>query len=237
MTVSNREWAWRHARPLGPDSRTRHARSLAAASSATCCPSPSGTAWASSSGPELKAELLDYCRSRLATYKRRRTLDLPTHSPRAERQALQAPAARALLGRVQLAGDLARGVVSEEPADRFAGGGKMFGVLPRLEQLRGRRECGDLAAGLGRVVLINSREHEHRRAQGPHLVPGHADGEAGSPHRGGERLDLVAADIVALAHELLAPLLPEVVEEFPVALDDPARMLEDGRDDSFRREF
>jgi hypothetical protein len=42
-------------------------------------------------------------------------------------------------------------VVSEEPADCFGGGGKVLGVLPRLEQLGDRRECGDLAAGLGRV--------------------------------------------------------------------------------------
>src|SRR5512135_848914 len=66
------------------------------------------------------------------------------------------PGARRLLGRAQLAGVLARGVVSQEPAGRFGGGGKMSGVLPRLEQLGGWRECGDLAAGLGRVVLIDS---------------------------------------------------------------------------------
>src|SRR5512146_158253 len=142
-----------------------------------------------------------------------------------------------LPGRVQLAGDLARGVVSEEPADRFGGGGKVLGVLPRLQQLGGRRECGDLAAGLGRVVLIDSGQDEHRRAEGPHLVPGHADGEVRSPHRGGERLDLIAAEIVALAHELLTPLLPQIVKELPVARDDPDRLLEYGRDDSFRREF
>ena len=53
-------------------------------------------------------------------------------------------------------GGLARGVVSEEPADRFGGGGQMPGVLPRLEQLGGRRERGDLATSLGRVVLIDS---------------------------------------------------------------------------------
>src|SRR6516225_5193597 len=139
-------------------------------------------------------------------------------------------------GRAQLAGDLARRVVSEEPADRFGGGGQPLGVLPRLEQLGGRRERGDLAAGLGRVVLIDSGQDEHRRAEGPHLVPGHADSEVGSPHRGGERLDLIAAEIVTLAHELLTPLLPEVVKQLPVARDDPDRLLEDGRDDSFRRQ-
>src|SRR5215471_15078952 len=131
---------------------------------------------------------------------------------------------------------LARGVVSQEPADRFGGGGKMLGVLPRLEQLSSRRECGDLAAGLGRVVLIDPGEDEHRRAEGPHLVPGHADGEVGSPHCGGERLDLVAGEIVALVYELLTPRLPQVVKELPVARGDPDRLLEDGRDDSFRRD-
>src|SRR6516225_9159576 len=140
-------------------------------------------------------------------------------------------------GRAQFAGDLARRVVSEEPADRFGGSGQTLGVLPRLEQLGGRRERGDLAAGLGRVVLIDSGQDEHRRAEGPHLVPGHADGEAGSPHRGSERLDLVAAEIVALAHELLTPRQPEVVKQLPVARDDPDRLLQDGRDDSLRREF
>src|SRR5215472_14108711 len=114
---------------------------------------------------------------------------------------LSRPGPPRLLGRAQLAGDLERGVVSEEPADRFGGGGKMLGVLPRLEQLGGRRECGDLAASLGRVVLIDSGEDKHRRTEGPHLVPGHADGEVGSPHRGCERLDLVAGEIVALVHE------------------------------------
>src|SRR5690349_21227274 len=58
---------------------------------------------------------------------------------------------------------LTRGVVSEEPADRFGGGGQMLGVFPRLEQLSGRRECGDLAAGLGGVGLIDSRQDEHGR--------------------------------------------------------------------------
>jgi hypothetical protein len=53
-----------------------------------------------------------------------------------------------------------------------------------------------------------------------------------SPHRSGERLDLVAADVVALAHELRSPLLPYVVKELPVARDDPRRLLKDGRDDS-----
>src|SRR6516162_10692518 len=113
-------------------------------------------------------------------------------------------------GEMRGLGGLARGVVSEEPADRFGGGGQMLGVLPRLEQFGGRRERGDLATSLGRVVLIDSGQDEHRRAEGPHLVPGHADGEAGRPHRGGERLDLVAAEIVTLAHELLTPLLPQV---------------------------
>ena len=74
-----------------------------------------------------------------------------------------------------------------------------------------RRECCDFAAGLGRVVLIDSGNDEHRRADGPHLVPGHADGEVGTPHCGGERLDLVAGEIVARVHELLTPLLPQVL--------------------------
>jgi hypothetical protein len=52
-----------------------------------------------------------------------------------------------------------------------------------------------------------------------------------------DRLDLVAAEIVALALELLTPLLPQVVKQFPVARDDPDWLLEDSRDDSFRREF
>src|SRR5215469_16423962 len=138
---------------------------------------------------------------------------------------------------VKLAADLrARGVVSQEPADRFGRGGKMLGILPRLEQLSGRRECGDLAAGFGWVELIDSGEDEHRRAERPHLVPGHADGEVGSPHCGGELLDLVAGEIVAVVHELVTPLLPQVVKEFPVARGDPDRLLEDGRDDSFRRD-
>src|SRR5262249_24677622 len=124
-------------------------------------------------------------------------------------------------GRAQLAGDLARRVVSEEPADRFGGGGQTRGGLPPLRQFGGRRARGELAAGLGRVVLIDSGQDEHRRAEGPHLVPGHADGEVGSPHRCSERLDLVDAKIVTLAHELLTPLLPEVVKQLPVARDDP----------------
>src|SRR6185312_468709 len=70
-----------------------------------------------------------------------------------------------------------------------------------------------------------------------HLVPGHTHGEAGSPHRGGERLDLVPGEIAAAAHELLTPLLPQVVKELPVGRDDPDRLLEDSRDDSFRREL
>ena len=43
----------------------------------------------------------------------------------------------------------------------------------------------------------------------------------GSPHRGGERLDLVNAEIVALAQQLLTPLLPDAVKQLPVAVDDP----------------
>src|ERR1700733_13353561 len=135
------------------------------------------------------------------------------------------------------ASTLARGVVVEEPADRFDGGGQMLGVLPQLEQLGGRRERGDLAAGLGRVVLIDAGQHQHRRAEGPHLVPGHTDGEARSPHRGGERLDLLAAQIAAAARELLTPLLPHGDKQLPVAVGDPDRLLQDGRDDSFRRQF
>ena len=49
----------------------------------------------------------------------------------------------------------------EEPADRFGGAGKMLGVLPRLEQLGGRRECGDLAAGLG-GALADHKDDEIR---------------------------------------------------------------------------
>jgi len=83
---------------------------------------------------------------------------------RGGRSAVQAGVAFEVAGvpgaRIKLAGVLARGVVSQEPADRFGGGGKMPGVLPRLEQLGGRRECGDLAAGLGRVVLIDSGQDE-----------------------------------------------------------------------------
>src|SRR5215472_9741858 len=112
----------------------------------------------------------------------------------------------------------------------------MLGVLPRLEQLSGRREGGDLASGHCRVVLIDSGEDEHRRAEGPYLVPGHADGEVSGPHAGGERLDLIAGEIVALVHELLTPRFPQVVEEFPVARGDPDRLLEDGRGNSFRRD-
>jgi len=98
---------------------------------------------------------------------------------RGGRSAVQAGVAFEVAGvpgaRIKLAGVLARGVVSQEPANRLGGDGKMPGVLPRLEQLGGRRECGDLAAGLGRVVLIDSGQDEHRRAEGPHLVPRHAD--------------------------------------------------------------
>ena len=55
-------------------------------------------------GPELEAELLAYCRGQLATYKCPRTIDFTDELPRdAERQALQAAAARALLGRARLA--------------------------------------------------------------------------------------------------------------------------------------
>src|ERR1700722_13870697 len=113
----------------------------------------------------------------------------------------------------------------------------MPGVLPRLDQLGGRGECGDLAGGVRRVKLIDSGQDEHRRTEGPHLVPGHADGEVRSPHRGGERLDLTAAEIVALAHELLTPWLPRVGKQPPVARGYPDRLLDDGRDASFRREF
>jgi hypothetical protein len=55
-------------------------------------------------------------------------------------------------------------VVSEEPADRFGGLGKMLSVLPRLG---GRRECGDLAAGLGRVVVIDSGQAFDRIGREP----------------------------------------------------------------------
>src|SRR5689334_12921380 len=73
----------------------------------------------------------------------------PADFPRAGRQALPLTCCASVLRRSQLAGDLARGVVPEEPADCLGGGGKVPGVLPRLEHLGGRRECGDLAAGLG----------------------------------------------------------------------------------------
>jgi hypothetical protein len=89
----------------------------------------------------------------------------------------------------------------------------------------------------GGLLTAASGQIFHRRAEGLHLVPGHADGEAGSLHRGGERLDLIAAEIVAFAHELLTPLLPHVLKQLPVAVDDPDRLLEDGRDDSFRRQL
>ena len=122
-------------------------------------------------------------------------------------------------------------------ADCLGGGGKVLGVFPRLEQLGSWRECGDLAAGLGRVVVIDSGQHQHWRAEGPHLVPGHADGEAGGPHRRGERLDLIVAEIFSFAREPLTPLLPDAVKQLTVALNDPDRLLQDGRDDPFRREL
>jgi hypothetical protein len=46
-------------------------------------------------------------------------------------------------------------VVLQEPAGRFGGGGQVPGVLPRLEQPGGRPAGGDLAAGPGRVILID----------------------------------------------------------------------------------
>src|SRR6202167_9534 len=52
-----------------------------------------------------------------------------------------------------------------------------------------------------------------------------------------ERLDLIAAEIISLAREPLTPLLPDAVKQLTVALDNPDRLLEDGRDDSFRREL
>jgi hypothetical protein len=48
-------------------------------------------------------------------------------------------------------------VVLEESADRFGGDGQMLGVFPRFEELGGRRECGDLAAGLGPADSIRMK--------------------------------------------------------------------------------
>ena len=51
-------------------------------------------------GPELAHELIDFCRERLAHFKCPRTVDFVAELPRsADRQALQAPAARRVLGR------------------------------------------------------------------------------------------------------------------------------------------
>ena len=61
-----------------------------------------------SAGPELKAELLAYCRARLATTSARAPWTSLTASQGAERQALQAAAAGALLGGAWFAGHLSR---------------------------------------------------------------------------------------------------------------------------------
>ena len=57
--------------------------------------------------------------------------------------------------------------------------GSTRGPSPARAARRTARARGDLAAGLGRVVLIDPRQDEHRRAGEPHLVPGRADCEAG----------------------------------------------------------
>ena len=53
-------------------------------------------------GPELERELLEFVQSKLAHYKCPKAIDFERELPRADRQALQAAAARPLLGRQDL---------------------------------------------------------------------------------------------------------------------------------------
>ena len=128
-------------------------------------------------------------------------------------------------------------MVVEEPADRFGGGGQMFGDASTAEQPGGRRERGDLAAGLVGWCSSTPGSTSIGVREGSHLVPGHADGEAGA------HIVVANASTCSLprsaprARELLTPLLPHGVKQLPVAVDDPDRLLKDGRDDSFRRQF
>ena len=79
----------------------RHPRSRRWASRCTAVVQPAD--W-DDAGPELERELLAYCREHLAHYKCPQAIDFDARAPaRADRQALQAPAPRPLLGQARFA--------------------------------------------------------------------------------------------------------------------------------------
>ena len=116
--------------------------------------------------------------------------------------------------------------------------GRCSGFFHGSSSSGSRRERGDLAAGLARVVLIDSGQHQHRRAEGPHLVPGHDDGETGSPY-----IAVANASISSLPRSSRSP-----ASRSPHCFQMPSnssRLLSMiptgcsriGRDDSFRRDL